>query len=239
MGKLYVIGVGSGNHDDMTIKADRIIRESDYVYCDERMFQIIKDYYDIHKLIPNEYHATLSRCIHAINSAKENTVSILGSGDTGIYGIAGIILDKIDEIDSTIDVEIIPGMTSAIAGGALLGSPLTQDFAVVSLSDHFVDKEYISTKMISLASLDISIVFYSPCCSTKDNLIKVREILMNNRSKDTLVGIANYIGQENQETIITNLEEMNLDDIHSFSTIFVGNNTTHITKTKKLVTKLY
>lgn len=239
MGKLFVVGVGSGNIEDMTIKSDIIIKTSDFVYCDSKLYENIKKYYDVKKIIPNEYTATLSRCINAINSAKNNVVSILGSGDTGIYGIAGIVLDKIDELGYNIEVEIIPGITSAISGGSLLGSPLTQDFAIISLSDNLADKNQLFKKISMLASINICIVFYSPSNPTKENLKKVREILMKGRDRKTLVGIANNIGMVNQNTIITNLEEMNINDITSFSTIFVGNSTTHIIKTQKLVTRLY
>lgn len=239
MGKLFVVGVGSGNIEDMTIKSDMIIKTSDFVYCDSKLYENIKKYYDVKKIIHNEYTATLSRCINAINSAKNNVVSILGSGDTGIYGIAGIVLDKIDELGYNIEVEIIPGITSAISGGSLLGSPLTQDFAIISLSDNLADKNQLFKKISMLASINICIVFYSPSNPTKENLKKVREILMKGRDRKTLVGIANNIGMVNQNTIITNLEEMDINDITSFSTIFVGNSTTHITKTKKLVTRLY
>lgn len=240
MGKLFVIGVGIGNIDDLTVKADRIIRSSDFVYCDEKMFQKMRLYYDINKLIPNDYTKTTTRCINAINQAKESDlVSILGSGDTGIYGIAGIVLDKIDEMNVDIDVEIIPGMTSAILGSSLLGSPITKDFAVITLSDHFVNKEEFEQKIKNIVTSDLSIVFYSPSNPTKENLIKAKEILLKYRDSKTLVGITNNIGNDDQNIIITNLEEFDLSFVNSLSTIFIGNNDTHLTRTRKMVTKLY
>ena len=239
MGKLYIVGVGSGNIEDITLKADRIIQKSDLIYCDEKMYQTIRKYYDLRKIIPNEYTKTLSRCINAIESALSYDVSILGSGDTGVYGIASIILDRIDELDYNLDVEIIPGMTSAISGASLLGAPLSQDFAIISLSDNLANKEQLEQKIIALASTDIELVLYSPCNPTIDNLKIVRNILLKIRDKKTIVGIANNIGMPNQNIIITNLENMSLETIPSFSTIFIGNDTTHVTKLKKIVTNLY
>lgn len=88
-------------------------------------------------------------------------VAILGNGDTGIYEIASIILERTFEYMDKIDVEIVPGITYAISGAALLGSPLTQDFAVVTLSDNLADKGKLVNKLESLAVSDLNIVFYS------------------------------------------------------------------------------
>ena len=114
MKKLYIVGVGSGNFEDLTIKANKVLMESEFIYCDELLYQKLCLYFN-NKLLPNSYNATNERCNNAILKAlNNNVVSILGSGDTGIYGISNIILDKMDKIDDTLELEIIPGITSAI-----------------------------------------------------------------------------------------------------------------------------
>lgn len=237
MGKLFVVGVGSGNYEDLTIRAERILQKSDLIYCDEKMFEKFSKYFSNNNLISNSYTATLQRCRNAIKSAEENKiVSILGSGDTGVYGISSIILEE--NISSNVDVQIIPGITSALSGAAILGSPLTQDFSIVSLSDNLADINNLENKIISLAKLDIGIVFYSPCNPTLSNLKKARDILLNYRSNDTIVGIVNNIGSTNQYFKITNLLYMLEEDINSFTTIFVGGNKTYI-KDNKIITRLY
>jgi len=239
MKKLYIVGVGSGNYDDLTIKAIKVLNLSELIYCDERIFQQLNQYFDKTKIISNSYNATQERYVNAINSSLEDkVVSILGSGDAGIYGISSLILEYADNLGDEVDIEIIPGITSAISGASLLGSPLTQDFAVITLSDNLADFEQLQEKIISIASTNFSIVFYSPRNSTYKNLLLAREILLTYRSSETIVGLAKGIGTEEQKLIITNLGSINVDDIDSYTTIFVGNKETKLIKTKKMVTPL-
>ena len=235
MKKLYIVGVGSGNFEDLTIKANKVLMESECIYCDELLYQKLYLYFK-DKLLPNSYNATNERCNNAILKAlKNNVVSILGSGDTGIYGISNIILDKLDKIDDTLELEIIPGITSAISGAALLGSPLTKDFAVISLSNNFGNKQDIEKKIRYAALADFNIVFYSPCNPDISNLLLAKEILLSVK----IVGIANNIGCREENIIVTNLSKLPYDRIHSFSTIFVGNSQMKLTKNRKTNSPLY
>lgn len=239
MTKLYVVGAGSGSIEDFTIKAYKRLQESDAIFCDELMYTKIVDHFDSNKIIKNEYTKTKTRCLNAINSANNGlTTSILGSGDTGIYGISSIILEEVEKQNLDIDVEIIPGMTSAISGASLLGSPITRDFALVSLSDNFTEKENLKKKIDSLAQTDLIIIFYSPSNPTKQNLIMAQQILLKYRDPKTLIGIASHIGESEERKTVTNLELLPLDEIDAFSTIFIGNDTTNMTLTKKMVTPL-
>lgn len=239
MTKLYVVGAGSGSIEDFTIKAYKRLQESDAIFCDELMYTKIADHFDSNKIIKNEYTKTKTRCLNAINSANNGlTTSILGSGDTGIYGISSIILEEVEKQNLDIDVEIIPGMTSAISGASLLGSPITRDFALVSLSDNFTEKENLKKKIESLAQTDLIIIFYSPSNPTKQNLIMAQQILLKYRDPKTIIGIASHIGESEERKTVTNLELLPLDEIDAFSTIFIGNDTTNMTLTKKMVTPL-
>ena len=239
MKKLYIVGVGSGNFEDLTIKANKVLMESECIYCDELLYQKLYLYFK-DKLLPNSYNATNERCNNAILKALNNSVvSILGSGDTGIYGISNIILDKLDKIDDTLELEIIPGITSAISGAALLGSPLTKDFAVISLSNNFGNKQDIEKKIRYAALADFNIVFYSPCNPDISNLLLAKEILLSVKKEDPIVGIANNIGCREENIIVTNLSKLPYDRIHSFSTIFVGNSQMKLTKNRKMNSPLY
>lgn len=242
MGKLFVVGTGTGNYEDLTIRADKTLRTSDLIYCDEKSYQLLRNYFDVNKLVSNSYNATKERCINAIKSViQDKNVSIVGSGDTGIYGISSIIIQLVGELCPSIDVEIIPGITSAISGASILGSPLTKDFAIISLSDNFNEKEKTKERIEAVAMSNFGVVFYSPHNSTYNNLLMAREILLKYRTSETLVGIVKNIGTNNQSVIITNLKDIKIDDIDSLTTIFVGRNDTKIVdiKTKKLVTPLY
>lgn len=239
MTKLYVIGAGSGSIDDFTIKAYKLLQSSDAIFCDELMYTKIVDHFPQDKIIKNEYTKTKTRCLNAINSANNGlTTSILGSGDTGIYGISSIILEEVEKQKLDIEVEIIPGMTSAISGASLLGSPITKDFALISLSDNFTEPDSLKNKLEALAKTDLIIIFYSPSNPTKQNLIMAQQILLKYRNPKTIIGIASHIGESKESTLVTNLELLPLDEIDSFSTIFIGNDTTNMTLTKKMVTPL-
>lgn len=239
MGKLYVVGIGCGEYENMTIRADKILKMSDIIYCDEMIFEKIKKYYDNKKIISNKYTATSERCDNAIKSAIiNNNVSIVGSGDTGIYGISSIILNKIKMFQPDLEVEIIPGVTSALSGAAILGSPLTQDFAVLTLSDKLADSN-MRDRIINAARTDFCIVFYSPCNSDVSNLKFAKETLLKYRSPDTIIGVVSDIGSDAQKFVITKLSELNLKEVQSNTTIFVGRKDTETIKNKKMITPLY
>lgn len=238
MKKLYVVGAGS-SFEDLTIRAYQTLNKSDAIYCDELLYSKIKSHFESSKLIPNEYTKTKTRCLNAINSANSGiTTSILGSGDTGIYGISSIIYEEVDKLGLDIEVEVIPGMTSLLSGTARLGSPLTRDFALVSLSDNFTEEVSLKEKLETLAQTDLIIIFYSPCNPTKKNIELAKEILTKYRGPNTIIGIASHLGEPNESEEVTSLELIPLDKIDAFSTIFIGNQDTHLTMTKKMVTPL-
>ena len=115
MGSLYVIGIGNGNYDDLTLKAINILNEVEFIYCDEKIYNNFINFFCKDKIIENKYNETSSRCNSAIQCALQGKkVAILGSGDTGIYGIASIILER-SCLYNQIRVEIIPGITSFCA----------------------------------------------------------------------------------------------------------------------------
>ena len=199
MKKLYVVGAGS-SFEDLTIRAYQTLNKSDAIYCDELLYSKIKTHFESSKLIPNEYTKTKTRCLNAINSANSGiTTSILGSGDTGIYGISSIIYEEVDKLGLDIEVEVIPGMTSLLSGAAHLGSPLTRDFALVSLSDNFTEEVSLKEKLETLAQTDLILIFYSPCNPTKKNIELAKEILLT-FTKDIKCGLVpnGYSGYDNR-----------------------------------------
>lgn len=239
MGSLYVIGIGNGNYDDLTLKAINILNEVEFIYCDEKIYNNFINFFCKDKIIGNKYNETSNRCNSAIQRALQGKkVAILGSGDTGIYGIASIILER-SCLYNQIIVEIIPGITYALSGAALLGSPLTQDFAVMTLSDNLADKELLVEKISALAQTDFNIVFYSLCNPTKKNLVLAQEILLKYRSPQTIVGITTAVGTSDEEIIISNLLQLPIEKINSLSTLFVGNNKTKVLTNKRIITPLY
>lgn len=240
MGTLYVIGIGDGSYDNLTLKAINILNDVEIIYCDEKVYNSFINYFRKNKIIGNKYNETSSRCNNAIHSAlKGKKVAILGSGDTGIYGIANIVLERTYLYEEQIEVKIIPGITYALSGAALLGSPLAQDFAVMTLSDNIADKSQLINKITTLAQTDFNIVFYSICNPTKQNLILAKNILLKYRSPKTIIGITTSLGTSDEEVIISNLIHLPLEKVNSFSTLFVGNSKTKVLNKERMVTPLY
>ncbi len=148
------------------------------------------------------------------------------SGDAGVYGMSGVILEIGAEYPQ-VSVEIVPGVTAALSGGALLGAPLMHDFAVISLSDLMTPWELIAKRLEAAASADFSICIYNPSSKKRaDYLQKACEILRKFRSGDTICGVVSNIGREGECKTLYTLEELQKVQTDMFSTVFIGNSAT-------------
>ena len=134
MGKLIVVGIGPGDYEDMTIRADQALRECDVIVGYHVYVDLIRDRYPGKEYLTTPMTRETQRCQMALDAAREGkTVAMVCSGDSGIYGMAALLYELRGE-NTQPDMEVIPGLTAACSGGALLGAPLTHDFAVISLS---------------------------------------------------------------------------------------------------------
>ena len=177
--KLYVVGIGPGNYENMTIRADRALADSQVIVGYPVYVDLVKDRYPGKELLSTPMTQEADRCRMAIEEARKGkTVSMVCSGDSGIYGMASLIYELLGE-DTSVDVEVIPGLTAACSGGAVLGAPLTHDFAVISLSDRLTPWEKIETRLDCAAKADLSIVLYNPKSKGRpDHLKKACDILL-------------------------------------------------------------
>ncbi|MFN2343885.1 MAG: precorrin-3B C(17)-methyltransferase, partial [Desulfonatronovibrio sp.] len=162
-GRLIVVGIGPGNPLDRTIRAEKAIKESDAVAGYHRYIELVQDLIINQKIISSGMTQERQRCALAIETALEGkTVSLISSGDSGIYGMAGLALEMTREMNIDLTVEIVPGVSAAQAGAAALGAPLMLDFACVSLSDLLVSWEEIESRLKALAQADMVTVLYNP-----------------------------------------------------------------------------
>ena len=169
------------------------------------------------------------RCRMAIEEAeKGKTVSMICSGDSGIYGMAALIYELLGE-NSGVEVEVVPGLTAACSGGAVLGAPLTHDFAVISLSDRLTPWEKIVTRLDCAAKADLSIVLYNPKSHGRpDHLAKACDVLLKTLPGDRPCGVVRNIGRQGQSKTILTLKELRDFDADMFCTVFVGNAMTKV-----------
>ena len=227
MNKLYVVGLGPGDHDNMTIRADKALKDSDVIIGYSVYIDLIKDLYPGKEFASTPMTKESERCRMALDFAMHGkTTSLVCSGDSGIYGMAALVYELRGENEDP-EVEIIPGLTAASSGSAILGAPLTHDFAVISLSDRLTDWTVIEKRLRAAAEADFSIVLYNPASKGRpEHLKKACEILLEILPEDRICGIARNIGRSGEMSFVLTLKELKDTDADMFCTVFIGNSST-------------
>lgn len=150
------------------------------------------------------------------------------SGDAGVYGMAGLLLELGREFPDC-EVEVISGVTAALSGAAVLGAPLIHDFAVISLSDLLTPWELIEKRLACAAEGDFSICIYNPSSRKRnDYLKKACRVLLETKAPDTVCGLVRNIGREGQSFRVLTLAELAETETDMFTTVFVGNSATRV-----------
>lgn len=239
MNKLYIVGIGAGNFDGMTIGAAKALEQSEVivgysVYCD-----LIKPHFPDKVYQSTPMMKEIERCHLALRSAAEDHItSMICSGDAGIYGMASPVLELAEEYH--VEIEVIAGVTAASSGAALLGSPLTSDFAVLSLSDLLTPMERIERRLEAAASADFCIVLYNPSSRKRaDHLRHACEILLKYRTPETVCGVVQNIGRDGETMKLMTLAELANYQADMFTTVFIGNSTTRIINGKMVTPRGY
>ena len=237
-GKLYIVGVGPGHHDHMTFRAKQVIAESDTIVGYETYVNLVQDL--IGKKTVYRYAMTqeVERAHQCIDLAKSGKiVSLVSSGDPGIYGMAGLIYETLAERGwdpkDGLKVEIIPGVSALNSCASIIGSPLMTDFAVVSMSDLLVPWEVIEKRVESAAQGDFVIVIYNPASKKRIHQLQdTRKILLKYRKPSTPVAIIKGAFRDSQTVVLTNLEDLpnHADQLGMISTVIIGNSSTYTYK---------
>ncbi len=177
----------------------------------------------------------------AVSKAIEGyRVAIISSGDPGVYGMAGIVLEVVALEKADLPVEIVPGVTAATAAASKLGAPLVSDFAVISLSDLLTPWEKIERRLEAASAADFSIVLYNPKSEGRiEPLMKAYEIMLKHIRPQTPVGIVKQAGRVGEEVIVTTLKELLNADIDMVTTIIVGNSATKVVNGKMVTVRGY
>ena len=221
------MGIGPGNYENMTVGADRALQKADTIIGYHVYIDLVKEQYPNKVFMTTPMTQETKRCRMALDTAMEGkTVAMVCSGDSGIYGMAALIYELRGE-NSVPEIEVIPGLTAASSGAALLGAPLTHDFAVISLSDRLTSWEKIEKRLEAAASADMSIVLYNPASNGRpDHLRHACDILLRHLPKDRLCGVSQNIGREGENRRIMSLGETRDAQVDMFCTVFIGNAST-------------
>jgi precorrin-3B C17-methyltransferase len=215
----------------MTIKAKSEIERADVVVGYLKYVDLVRSLIrPTAEVIANEMGKEVERAELAIKRALDGKqVVVVSSGDPGVYGMAGVVLEVAERMRAKVPIEIVPGVTAATAAAAIVGAPIMGDFAVISLSDLLMPWDEIEKRLKVAATADFVIVLYNPQSKNRrEPLLKAYKILLEYRDPSTPVGIVRNAGRKGEQKIITRLKDMLNHEIDMVTTIIVGNSKTRI-----------
>ena len=239
--KLTVVGLGPGAGEDMTGRAYRAIEEADVVIGYTAYIDLIRGAFPEKEMRSTGMKKEVDRCRMAVQAASEGkNVAVVCSGDSGVYGMAGLIYEVSKEFPP-VEIEVVPGITAACGGAAVLGAPLTHDFAVISLSDLMTPWEKIEKRLECAAEADFVVCLYNPRSRGRaDYLMKACDIMMRHKSGDTVCAYVKNIGRDGEQSRILPLSELrDSTDVDMFTTVFVGNSQTTVIDGKMVTPRGY
>jgi len=236
MSKLFVVGLGPGDLKHMTTEARDAIESSDVVVGYATYLDFIEPLLAGKEVISSGMTREVERCRQALDrAAGGKTVSLVSSGDAGVYGMAGLVLELAPP--DTIDVVVVPGVSAVHAAAAVLGAPLMHDFAVISLSDLLTPWDLIEKRISAAGAADFVIALYNPRSKGRARHIeRAREILLHSRAPETPVGIVRNACRTGQEQVVSSLAELPVEWIDMFSLVIVGNSATFVDGHGRMVT---
>ncbi|OGX30320.1 MAG: precorrin-3B C(17)-methyltransferase [Omnitrophica WOR_2 bacterium RIFCSPHIGHO2_01_FULL_49_10] len=231
-GRLYIVGIGPGSLEHLSRKAYGSLTDSEVIVGYRTYIKLLGNLTVGKEVITSGMTQEKKRVKLAIEKALEGKrVCLVSSGDSGVYGMAGLALEFLKpENAARITIEIIPGIMAATACASLLGAPLANDFAVISLSDLLTDRLKIEERLQAAAKADFVIVLYNPKSKKRISLLeRAWKIIMKHRSPETPVGIVKNAYREREEVSLISLNEApSFKDIDMVTTIIVGNQKTFV-----------
>ena len=227
MSKIYVTGLGPGAADQMTIRARKVLEKCPVIIGYTVYIDLIREEFPDKTFLSTPMRKEADRCRMAFAEAqKGQDVAMVCSGDAGVYGMAGLICE-VGKDYPDVGIEIVPGITAASGGAAVLGAPLMHDFAVISLSDLLTPWEKIERRVRAAAEADFVICIYNPSSKKRaDYLKKACEMILEFRRPETVCGIVRNIGRDGESYEIMSLEKLRDTQVDMFTTVFIGNSNT-------------
>ena len=225
--KLYVVGIGPGAYEKMTIEAAEALKNSDVIIGYTVYVDLVKEHFAGKEFLTTPMKKEVERCKMAFEEAmKGKTVSMICSGDAGVYGMAGLMYE-VGMNYPEVELSVIAGVTAATGGAAVLGAPLIHDFCLISLSDLLTPWENIETRLLDAAHGDFVICLYNPSSKKRhDYLQKACDLMLKYKSEETVCGIVGNIGRDGESEKVMTLKELRDTQVDMFTTVFIGNSQT-------------
>lgn len=233
MGKITVVGIGPGSLLDMTPRARQAIESAQVIAGYNTYIKLIEELLGNRKVIGTAMMQEIDRCRMAVAEAADgHDTVVVSSGDAGVYGMAGLVLELVLQQPEDTRPEfggVIAGVSAVNAAASVLGAPLMHDFAVISLSDLLTPWETIEKRIEMAAQGDFVTALYNPKSKKRvENIERVREIMLKHRKADTPVGIVTAASRDGEGKIISNLENFTKEEINMFSLVIIGNSMTYV-----------
>lgn len=227
--KVYAVGIGPGGAFYMTEQARAAMEAAD-VLCGYTVYiDLVKPLYPEKETYATAMMKEIDRCRWAMEQASAGrTVAVVCSGDAGVYGMAGLLIQLTEQYPD-VEVEVVPGITAALSGAAILGAPVGHDFCVISLSDLLTPWEVIEERLDAAGKGDFNIVLYNPRSKKRTEVLhKACEIIGRYRGPETVCGWAKNIGRDGEEKKIVTLAQLPEEPIDMFTTVFIGSSNTKV-----------
>ena len=227
MNKIYVVGIGPSEYEKMTIQATKALESCDVIVGYTVYVDLVKDHFPGKEFLTTPMRRETERCRLAFEQAAAGkTTAMICSGDAGVYGMSGLMLEIGEEFPQ-VEVEMVSGVTAAVAGAAVLGAPLIHDFAVISLSDLLTPWEKIEKRLLLAAEADFVICLYNPSSKKRhDYLQRACDLMLRSKAEDTVCGTVSQIGRDGEQMRLCTLRELRDLQVDMFTTVFVGNSQT-------------
>lgn len=238
--KIYVVGIGAGSADGMTFEARNVLEKADVIVGYTVYAELVKKLFPEKEYFVSAMKQEAERCRKAVEMAADGrNVAVVCSGDAGVYGMAGLMYEVGVNYPET-ELEIIPGVTAATGGAAVLGAPLIHDFCLISLSDLLTPWEKIEARLLAAAQADFVVCLYNPSSKKRhDYLQKACDLMMKYKSPDTICGTVSNIAREGQEAHVMTLKELRDTQVDMFTTVFIGNSQTKEINNKMVTPRGY
>ena len=225
-----MVGIGPGHAVGLTIEARQAMENAEVVAGYHTYLELVPELIAGKEVIGSGMMQEVERCEAAVERARAGSrVAVISSGDPGIYGMAGLVLELVVKLPESArpEVRIIPGVSAVGSAAAVLGAPLMHDFAVISMSDLMTPWELIEKRVRAAAEADFVIAIYNPKSMRRTEQIeKVREIVLQHRPATTPVGVVRSVSRPDQEAVITTLDRFTEEKIDMFTTVIIGNSQT-------------
>ena len=225
---VFVVGLGPGGGQFLTVQAQSALQQAE-VLCGYTVYlDLVRPLFPEKETYSTGMTKELDRCRWALETARAGrAVALVCSGDAGVYGMASPLLELAAEYPD-VEVEVIPGLTAALSGAAVLGAPLAHDFCVISLSDRLTPWEMIEKRLACAAMGDFCVALYNPSSKGRPDYLQkaVRILLQNGKAPDTVCGLVRNIGREGQSAQVLTLAQLEQTPVDMFTTVYIGNGNT-------------